>query len=1003
MNHKNNITSEIDEAFHAKDWSRCVEIIKTLKAPEARHLNLKGACHEQLNDFESALCAYEFAINTDKRYAKAHFNIGRLSEEVDIGKAIKYYEHAVTLNQENETFLLALGLAYEKIKKIPESFALLSAAILLHPNDKKIAGAYVGACRRNGEKKAAIAVIERILKEDPEDEIFLQLLGEEQTNSGKAVDAITTYKNLIKAKPQNPFGYFGLAKLYQTRTLYNKALATYRSLLDLQAIKEDKNLRSIAYEMVLFNSARACDYATVETYLKKLTKIKKFECKSPFMYLSVADDPSLVLRTNRLHAETYKTKSAQVPSYTDRRISNKKKRIGYISGDFYNHAMMHLMIELFKNHDRGCFEVICISIGNVRDETTKNVKRLCDRYHDIESLSFSDRVDYIRDLHLDYAVDLVGYTKDSDPAILMARVAPVQINFLGYPSTSGMENVDYIVADRYVIPEKYDKYYSEKVIRLENSYQPNNENRGKKSGLITRSAANLPEDKFVFGNFNQAYKITKDVIVLWSRILRKVANSVLWLLEPGHDAKANLIKEFERQNINTERLIFAKRVSVPEHLSRHEHMDLCLDTLIYNAHTTGSDALWYGVPMITKPGKIFASRVGSSLVSACGLDELIVSSEDDYVAVAVKLATNRSELERVKNVLGKFNLTHPLFNNKRWTQDFEKKLNNVFVDRIEHPISETNISLNNETSDKSHNANVDHKLSRSHAFIRNELQLKENIRVIDLGAATFNEAIGYERLIDLELATVVGFEPNNSEFDRLRNDSRRQFLNHAVGDGKEVILRECVAPGMNSFLEPDLSWLSKFPMFEKWSEVLKEHKLSSVRLDDLHELKGSHFLKIDVQGFEQKILECSTELLKSLCVLQIEASPVPLYKGERNLFEIGAWLYNEGWILNKFFHLNMRKFKPMGVDERPYEEGSQLLQVDAVFYPHPLRWKSYSVSALKIMGILFHEVYQSNDLAMLVFDHIDAREQSSYAKLFSTYLLEIQPSVTSVIDRKRPT
>ena len=294
-----------------------------------------------------------------------------------------------------------------------------------------------------------------------------------------------------------------------------------------------------------------------------------------------------------------------------------------------------------------------------------------DKFLDVRNRSDRDVALLARSLEIDVAVDLGGFTRDARMGIFSMRAAPVQVNYLVYPGTTGAEYVDYLIADPTLIPASHQKYFSEKIVYLPNSYQANDRKRRIAARTFTRAEVKLPETAFVFCCFNNNFKIAPEVFDCWMRILRRVDNSVLWLLEGNTKATSNLRKEAEVRGVHPERLIFAKPMPPPDHLARHRLADLFLDTLPYNAHTTASDALWAGLPVLTRIGETFAGRVAASLLNAIGLTELITSTPQAYEALAIELATNPGKLAAIKHKLATNRLTTPLFDTQTFTRHIE--------------------------------------------------------------------------------------------------------------------------------------------------------------------------------------------------------------------------------------------------------------------------------------------------------------------------------------------
>ena len=294
-----------------------------------------------------------------------------------------------------------------------------------------------------------------------------------------------------------------------------------------------------------------------------------------------------------------------------------------------------------------------------------------DRFLDVRGQSDFEIATLLRQMETDIVIDLKGYTEDSRPGILAHRPAPVQAQYLGYPGSMGSDHVDYIVADKIVAPEHQSIYFDEKIAYLPDSYQCNDAKRRISERTPSRAEAGLPETGFVFCCFNNNYKIAPDIFDIWMRLLRAIDGSVLWLLEDNPAAARGLRREAQARGIAPERLVFASRMPSPEHLARHRLADVFLDTLPYGAHTTASDALWAGLPVLTCKGRTFAGRVAASLLNAVGMPETAFDSLEDYEKAALHLARDKEALAGLKAKLLHNRATHPLFDTARFTRNLE--------------------------------------------------------------------------------------------------------------------------------------------------------------------------------------------------------------------------------------------------------------------------------------------------------------------------------------------
>ena len=416
-----------------------------------------------------------------------------------------------------------------------------------------------------------------------------------------------------------------------------------------------------------------CNWESYEKDLKILIQkiIDAHKVSPPFYILSFIDS----LKLQRISAETWIKEKFPLSSSLDpikRRKSVKKIRIGYYSADFHNHVMSYLLVNLFELHDKSAFEIYGFSFGPEKnDEMHQRIKNTFDKFINIKFESNNEIASLSRDLNIDIEIDLMSFTKNNRFGIFVEKCAPIKINFLGYPGTSGSECIDYILADKILIPKKFEKYYSEKIIYMPDSYKLDYQTRKVSDKIFTREELALPENGFVFCCFNQTYKITPNIFDIWMKILKQVKGSVLWLLEDNPTATKNLKLEANKRNIDAKRIIFAKRMKMSDHLARHKVADLFIDTLPYNAHTTASDGLWVGVPFLTLAGDSFASRVGASMLNALGLPELITYSENEYKNKAIEIAKNPILLRAIKKKLEKNKFSKPLFNAKLFTKNIE--------------------------------------------------------------------------------------------------------------------------------------------------------------------------------------------------------------------------------------------------------------------------------------------------------------------------------------------
>lgn len=387
-----------------------------------------------------------------------------------------------------------------------------------------------------------------------------------------------------------------------------------------------------------------------------------------FHFLAMSASPQLHRKCSEIY---FRDTVAQQTATTPKPAANGKIKLGYFSADFNAHATSHLIAGLFRAHDRSRFEVIAYSLTHApADPVQRQMMASVDRWVDISVLSDDVIASRVRDDGIHIALDLNVYT-NRQPGFFARRVAPIQANYLGFPGTAGADCYDYVIGDPVVTPIAHAAHFSERIVMLPHSYQPTDFRALPLPSPPSRTSLNLPEHGFVFCCFNDSFKITPDVFDIWMNLLRRIRGSTLWLLEPSASAMRNLRAEARKRGIAEDRLVFAPRAPLQDHIARHAAADLFLDTFHYNAHTTASDALWAGLPVLTKCGDTFPSRVAASLVTAAGIPELITQTPEAYERLAEELATQPEKLAHVRKQLADGRLRCPLFDTAGYTRNIE--------------------------------------------------------------------------------------------------------------------------------------------------------------------------------------------------------------------------------------------------------------------------------------------------------------------------------------------
>jgi len=416
-----------------------------------------------------------------------------------------------------------------------------------------------------------------------------------------------------------------------------------------------------------------CEWDGLEQQIANLgVRIKSGKrASTPFPSLAASASAAEQLQCARTFA-LHKHPLSSRPVWNGERYRHERIRVGYVSGEFREHATSYLVAELFELHDRSRFEVFGVSTeAPDQSPMARRVARACEHFLDVSAQPDRAVASLLRNHEIDILLDLNGYFGRARTNVFAARAAPVQVNYLGFPGTMGAEYMDYIIADRHVIPEDQRHYFTEHVVYLPDSYQANDSKRKISEETPTRAAAGLPERGIVYCCFNNNHKILPGTFDIWMRLLGRIEGSVLWLLQGNPAVSDNIRREAQRRGVAPERIVFAPRVKLEDHLARHRLADLFLDTLPHNAHTTASDALWAGLPVLTCMGTTFAGRVAGSLLNAVGLTELITQTAEDYEALALKLAADAPLLADIKAKLARNRTVFPLFDTDRFRRHIE--------------------------------------------------------------------------------------------------------------------------------------------------------------------------------------------------------------------------------------------------------------------------------------------------------------------------------------------
>jgi protein O-GlcNAc transferase len=590
------------------------------------------------------------------------------------GQASEAYSSSLKINRNQADTWQLLGTALYDINQLDQALESLSVSIKL---DSTAAAAFLnrGVVLQELEKlDDAISDFSTARTLDDKSALTHFSLGTALAKKYQYLDAAHSYEEALKQDHNYAPAWHNLGIALSELKRYEDAIKSYIKALQL-GMDDDFLLGNLIHTKL-----RICDWTDFNIYLEQLKRglERRSRVTTPLIAICLFDSPSL----QKSAAEIYSTIRCKQTKPIYKCTSGKdlkKIRIAYFSMDFREHPVGHLIAELFELHDRSQFEVYGVSFGiNTQDSLRRRIEKSFDRFMDVFGWSTTAIEQLCQDLNFDVAIDLGGFTKDARPEIFAKRIAPIQINYLGFPGTMGSENYDYILADQVLIPSNYQEFFAEKVIYLPNCFQVNDRKRKISENPSSRSQHNLPDHGFVFCCFNNTWKLLPEIFDLWIEILTKVDDSVLWFRADNSVASKNLRTEAEKRGVDPARLVFAEFTEHDLHLARYTLADVFLDTYPYNGHTTTSDALWAGLPVLTIEGSSYASRVASSLLRCLDLDELITNTFEEYVQLAVELSRNRPRLGRIKEKLDSNRVSAPLFDTPLFTKHIESAYKAVY-------------------------------------------------------------------------------------------------------------------------------------------------------------------------------------------------------------------------------------------------------------------------------------------------------------------------------------
>ena len=594
-------------------------------------------------------------------------------EQGNLQAAIATCQHILQTDPQHTEAMTLLGVLAFYVGNAEAAIQILQRSLALNPKQPDAENNLGEIYRATGDFQQAFGHFQQALRLAPRHLGALINHGNALQDIYRYDEAIATYQRALEIDPRHTGALSNLANIYQQLYKHEAAIETFSRLLTIDP----------AYDWALggrmYSRIHCCDWQDHEAQVAEI-KARVAQGERPikvFELRPISDDPALELQCARMFADAMYPMPKQIAKpqaqYPD---TNGKVKLAYLSADFRAHPVSQLLVEVLEQHDRARFEVIGISFGpDDGSQIRARVSRAFDRFIDVRQHSDEQVAALLKAEGVHIAIDLMGYTTHARPAIFTQRAVPLQVAYLGYAGTTGTAAIDCIVADEVIIPPSHEAHYAERVLRLPAPLLPR-DNRLEVPGEVPdRVAAGLPPTGFVFCAFNNHYKISPAVFDVWMRLLAQVEGSVLWLSDTSDLVKRNLRKEANQRGVDGDRIIFAPRTErLEDHLARHALADLFLDTHPYNAHTTASDALWAGLPVITYRGQIFAARVAASLLTALDLTELITDSLAAYEALALKLSTDSQALQQVRERLTENKAALAVFDAERYARNLERLL-----------------------------------------------------------------------------------------------------------------------------------------------------------------------------------------------------------------------------------------------------------------------------------------------------------------------------------------
>ena len=620
-----------------------------------------------LGRHEEALSYYQESIRRNPGYYQAHNNYGKALFDLNrYEESLFHFDTALEINQDFLECLINKGEALRRQKRYQEALLCERKVIVIKPDYAEVWSNIGNILKDLKRYDEAVVHYEKALSLKPDYAEAWLNIGVIFRDLKRYDEAMAHYEKALSLKPDYAKAWLNIGVIFRDLKRYDEAVVHYEKALSLSPWID------WVYGDLLHIKMQMCSWSGFERSLEIVLNqvLKNQRILTPFVALALTDHPFIQKKSAEIYAQQEFPLNSELGVIPGRH-KGEKIRVGYFSADFKDHAVSILTAELFELHDKNRFEIVAFSFGADDNSLMRlRLSQAFSQFIDVSDMSDIDIAKLSREMQVDIAVDLGGYTANSRSGIFAHQSAPIQISYIGYLGTMGAPYINYLIADKTIIPEGSQKFYSEMIAYLP-SYQANDRKRAISDKQLTRRELGLPEKGFVFCCFNNNYKILPATFNGWMRILKAVEGSVLFLYAENNWAEHNLTKEAHAIGIDGSRIIFGQRLSKDEYLARYRTCDLFLDTFPYNAGTTASDALWAGLPVLTLMGESFPSRVAASLLNAIDLPELITNSQEGYENLAIELAKNSLKLAEIKSKLANRRLTAPLFDTPLFTKNLE--------------------------------------------------------------------------------------------------------------------------------------------------------------------------------------------------------------------------------------------------------------------------------------------------------------------------------------------